>query len=185
MILLLGIPFTSAEKYLSQEEAEKLCFPAADRFEQQVLRFEKECARKIEKAAGSSLLAKGIRVSQAWQGEQLVGWVFFDRVIGKHELIDYAVAISPEGKVNQIEILEYRESYGGEIRGKRWRDQFAGKTSSDRVELNSDIYNISGATLSCRHVTQGVKRVLAIYNLLCHDRYSASGGVPASAQSGS
>jgi len=29
------------------------------------------------------------------------------------------------------------------------------------VQLNADIKNVSGATLSCKHVTDGVKRVLA------------------------
>jgi len=45
----------------------------------------------------------------------------------------------------------------------QWRKQFAGKRASDPVELNRDIQNISGATLSCRHVTEGVKRLLAIH----------------------
>jgi Na+-transporting NADH:ubiquinone oxidoreductase subunit NqrC len=31
--------------------------------------------------------------------------------------------------------------------------------------LNEGITNISGATLSCRHVTEGVRRVLATYEV--------------------
>ena len=34
------------------------------------------------------------------------------------------------------------------------------------MQLGKDIRNISGATLSCKHITQGVKRVLAVYDLL-------------------
>ena len=40
------------------------------------------------------------------------------------------------------------------------------KTRNDPVKLNQDIQNISGATLSAKHVTDGVKRVLAIYDLV-------------------
>jgi Na+-transporting NADH:ubiquinone oxidoreductase subunit NqrC len=62
-----------------------------------------------------------------------------------------------------VEILEYRESYGGEISNRSWLSQFVGKTSRDPLELDQDIRNISGATLSSRHVTEGVKRILALY----------------------
>jgi len=37
-------------------------------------------------------------------------------------------------------------------------------TGADPLELNKDIRNISGATLSCRHVTEGVQRLLKVYN---------------------
>ena len=43
-----------------------------------------------------------------------------------------------------------------------WRALFKGKTLSDQFRLNRDIPNISGATLSCRNVTDGVKRLLAL-----------------------
>jgi Na+-translocating ferredoxin:NAD+ oxidoreductase RnfG subunit len=86
-------------------------------------------------------------------------------VIGKHLAIDYALALSPAGEVRQLEILTYRESYGGEIRSADWRKQFEGKTSRSPLALNDDIRNISGATLSSRHVTEGVKRVLATYDI--------------------
>jgi Na+-translocating ferredoxin:NAD+ oxidoreductase subunit G len=86
------------------------------------------------------------------------------------------VAISPEGKVLGVEILEYREMYGYEIRSPKWRERFVGKDSNSRLRLNEgDIYNISGATLSCRHVTEGIKRVLATYDLLCRPKLVADG----------
>ena len=34
------------------------------------------------------------------------------------------------------------------------------------LKLDEDIQNISGATLSCRHLTDGVKRLLALYDLV-------------------
>jgi Na+-translocating ferredoxin:NAD+ oxidoreductase RnfG subunit len=119
---------------------------------------------------------EGNRLVFAYAGERLLGTLMIDHVLGKHEIIDYAVAISPEGKVIQIEILEYRESYGYEIRSPKWRKQFAGKGASSALKLNRDIYNISGATMSCRHVSEGIKRVLATYELLCVPLLAGSGG---------
>jgi len=88
------------------------------------------------------------------------GWFIVDKVLGKHELITYALALDARGSVRGIEILEYLEAHGGEIRDPVWRAQFVGKSAADPLKLDRDIRNISGATLSCRHVTDGVKRLL-------------------------
>jgi Na+-translocating ferredoxin:NAD+ oxidoreductase RnfG subunit len=91
------------------------------------------------------------------------GWLIVDQVIGKAEAITYALALDAHGAVTRLEVLEYRETHGGEIRLAPWRRQFVGKTSADPVRLDADIRNISGATLSCRHVTDGVRRLLSLY----------------------
>jgi Na+-translocating ferredoxin:NAD+ oxidoreductase RnfG subunit len=130
-----------AMQYLSIEEAQKQAFPSATHF--------------AEVQPG--------RVWKAEAGGRIVGFFIFDRVIGKHLYIDYAVALSPAGAVNRVEILQYRESYGGEVRSPSWLAQFAGKTINSPLKLNGDIRNIAGATLSSTHVTEGVKRILATY----------------------
>lgn len=130
-----------AVRYLSIEEARKEAFPSATSFS--------------EVQAG--------RVWKAEAGGKVVGFFVFDRVVGKHLFIDYAVALTPAGAVQKVEILEYRESYGGDIRSPSWLAQFVGKTSGSALKINGDIRNISGATLSSTHVTEGVKRILAAY----------------------
>jgi uncharacterized protein with FMN-binding domain len=91
------------------------------------------------------------------------GYFIVDRVVGKHEYITYAVGINANGTVKQIEIMQYNESYGYEVRDAAWRAQFVGKNAASPLQLNADIKNISGATLSSKHITDGVKRVLQKY----------------------
>ena len=91
------------------------------------------------------------------------GYFVVDRVLGKHEYITYAVGINPNGTVRRIEIMTYNESYGYEVRNASWRAQFVGKSAGSTLQLNADIKNISGATLSSKHITDGVKRVLQMY----------------------
>jgi len=93
------------------------------------------------------------------------GWFIVDEVVGKHEMITYAVGLSPSGNITGIEILEYVESYGYEVAEAQWRKQFVGKNANDPIKLNQDIQNIGGATLSCKHITDGVKRVSVLYEL--------------------
>ena len=114
--------------------------------------------------SGSAFRGNSQRVWKALAGERLIGYFFVDHVIGKHLYIDYSVALGADGRVRRVEILTYRESYGFEVANAGWLAQFAGKTSGSALEINSDIRNISGATLSSRHVTEGVKRILAYYS---------------------
>jgi uncharacterized protein with FMN-binding domain len=88
------------------------------------------------------------------------GYFVVERVVGKHEYIAVAIGINPNGTVKQIEVMDYRESYGYEVRDASWRAQFVGKSVSSPLQLGADIKNISGATLSSKHITDGVKRVL-------------------------
>ena len=171
-----------AERYLTVTEVQKLCFPDATRFEQKTLRYTPDQSRAIEKRSGVKMPTR-YRVWLAHGGDGVAGVLFVDQVIGKHELIDYAVAITPEGAVRQVEILEYRESHGSEIRGVKWRAQFRGKTGEAALKLNKDIYNISGATMSCRHVTEGVKRVLATFEVVVRPALPVRSGVQHSAES--
>jgi len=125
------------------------------------IRLTDEQKKSIEKASGVTVRNQEQQVWRA--GDQ--GFFILDEVIGKHEYITYAVALTADGAVRGIEIMVYRESYGSEIRDESWRTQFVGKTSAAPFKLNRDIKNIGGATLSCRHITDGVKRLLAFYDV--------------------
>src|ERR1700712_4827728 len=102
-----------------------------------------------------------VRTIEARQGDAVLGRVGVDSVLGKFEQIDYAAAVDAAGKVLAVEILTYREGHGAELRLPAWRNQFVGKTAADPVRLGADIANISGATLSCTHITDGVRRLVA------------------------
>lgn len=169
-LLVVATCAAPAERFLSVEEARRLCFPTATAFREQVVRFTALQRKAIQTRAGVPVLNLGNRCHVAFDGTNCLGILVLDHALGKHELIDYAVALSPDGTVLQLEILEYRESHGMEIRGDAWRGQFSGKTSTSTLRVHDDIYNLSGATISCRHVTQALKRVLVSYELVVRPR---------------
>ena len=142
--LVMSVGSAHAVQYLSLAEAQRHAFPSATNFS----------------------VVQADRIWRAEVGGRVLGFFVFDRVIGKHLYIDYSVALDPSGRIRQVDILQYRESYGGEIRSPSWLSQFVGKTNSSQLQVGSDIRNISGATLSSHHVTEGVKRIMAIANRL-------------------
>ena len=56
--------------------------------------------------------------------------------------------------------------YGGEVRYPRFLAQYAGKTLRDPLLPYRDIHNITGATLSCQSIGQGVRKALALVHVL-------------------
>ena len=88
-----------------------------------------------------------------------------DAAIGKFELIDYAVALAPDGSIRQVEVLTYRESHGQDVRKRGWLQQFDGKSAANPLQADSDIATISGATLSCTHLTDGIRRIALLARL--------------------
>lgn len=145
-----------ATQYMSVEEAQRAAFADATAF-----RARPALDASVATALGATGWSPAIWDVDGASGR--LGWFFVDRVIGKSELITYAVALDASGAVKSIEILDYRESHGAEVRLAAWRRQFVGKTAHDDVALDHDIKNISGATLSSRHVTEGVHRLLQVY----------------------
>ena len=166
---LVAMPAAYATQYLTVEAAQQQMFGAA-RFEPLRLGLSAAQQKRIDAIATTNNNIES-RIWQVREGEKIAGYFFVHDVIGKQDYITYAVALDADGKVKNVEILAYRESHGYEIRNARWRAQFAGKRATDTVRLDADIANISGATLSCRHVTDGVRRILAIYDVALKDMH--------------
>ncbi len=163
--ILAAVPAYAAT-YHTVESAQKACFPDADKFVSADVALTKDQKKIIEKSSGSRMRGNVQKVWKVSTSGEAAGWFIIDEVIGKHEYITYALALNEDGSVKSVEILEYREHYGSEIQRADWRLQFAGKTKVSPLELTDDIKNISGATLSCRHITEGVKRILVLHDLL-------------------
>jgi len=157
------IGVVAAATYLTTEAAQKALFPGADAFAPVELGLRGDQLRAVADAAGPQAPHGELRVWAAKRGDQLLGHVFVDNVIGREDFITYAVGIGADGKLLPVEILDYRESHGGEIRDKRWLAQFAGRGEQGQLRMRTDIKNIAGATLSSEHVTAGVRRILALW----------------------
>ena len=158
---MLLVPSTEARVYMTPSEAKKL-FWGDETVTPISLTLTKKQRDDIKAASGISVRAGKMGVWKTESG----GWFVLDAVIGKHEFIDYAVALDASGAVKAIEILVYREGYGDAVVSPKWRAQFHGQNHSKILNLDKEIMNISGATMSCRHVTEGINRLLQMWALV-------------------
>ena len=99
-----------------------------------------------------------LRVSRA---DSLLGFAAVDNVLGKDQPITFLVAVDAADRLKDVDILVYREPYGGEVAYEPWRRQFRGRSTGDSMRVGREIRTISGATISVHAVTLGVRRLLA------------------------
>ena len=152
-----------AATFMAIEQAQKLLLPLADNFQEVAFAPDDTLLNVLAKAADTRMPKQfHPKIWRATQGGKTLGWVMLDRVIGKYDLIDYAAGFDAQGTTLGMEVLAYRESHGSEIKQPAWRKQFAGKQGAHAMRFADDIRNISGATLSCQHVTEGMQRLSAL-----------------------
>lgn len=108
----------------------------------------------------SVMTARGT-ILRVLRHDSLLGHAVVREVRGKDQPITFLVATDPAGEVLDVDILVYREPYGGEVAYESWRRQFRGLTAQDSVRIGHPIRNISGATISSNAVTLGVRRALS------------------------
>jgi len=153
-IALIPVISAHAENFLTVDEAKQEIWQGTVLTPFNVT-LTKEQMKSIKSSSKTRVRHKDIKAWKTNDG----GWFILDQIIGKHENIDIAVGLTKDGKVKDIEILTYRETYGGQIRNPKWLAQFFGRDHTEILKLDKQIKNISGATLSCRHVTDGINRL--------------------------
>ena len=148
--------------YLTEDEAARLMFPKSPRIGRETIRLTADQKKVIQERIGWNFPENEFAVYVGKTGSQIDGYAIVQNTIGKHKPITYMVGVDPNGEVLNIEVLVYRESRGSEVRTKRFNAQYEGKTVFDPIRMNKDIVSISGATMSVRSLSAGVKRALVI-----------------------
>src|SRR2546425_6735580 len=96
--------------------------------------------------------AAALRIST---GDSLLGFAQVGNVIGKDQPITFLVAIDPANRLKDVDILVYREPYGGEVAYEAWRKQVHGKAAADPLQGGRDIRSSSGAAISVHAESAG------------------------------
>ncbi len=151
-----------AEIFMTEDEGIKIMLPKSERVRKDRIRLSPEKKSQVEERIGWKFPEEEFEIYIGETGTRVDGYAMVQNTIGKHKPMTYMVGIDGQGSVSDIELLVFRESRGSEIRQKRFNSQYEGKTVLDPVRINKDIINISGATMSVRSMSAGIKRVLVL-----------------------
>ena len=112
-------------------------------------------------ATVDTMTIEGASVLRVARRDSLLGFAQVRNVRGKEQPITYLVALDNGLTLRDVDVLIYREAYGGEIAYEPWRKQFRGRTPQDTLEVGRTVRGISGATISVNAVTLGIRQALA------------------------
>jgi len=151
-------PAWASARYLSGEEAQQLLFPGAQFTEDFRVLSDREW--RLIKEVSMASVERTLRIWKVSTG----GWFIVDQVEGLNTPVTYALALNADRVVTGVEVMESLPEYA-QVRLPEWRAQFHGKKYGD-LWKKKEIENISGTTLSCVHITQGIRKILTAFDLL-------------------
>lgn len=162
-LTMCGAPLVRAQDaLLTPDQALKEVFPEAVRSVREARAIPHVVRQRLERELGRRIDEDSVEVTRVYDAHGIFrGYAIVTEEIGKYRPITFMVGVTPELTVRDVSVLVYRESRGGEVKRKRFLSQYRGKSAHDPIDVNRDIINISGATISVRSVNAGVKRVLA------------------------
>ena len=164
-VLCLASGAAHAKVFYSRSEALALAFPDADRIDDESILLGDEQAARVEQLAKSRLESRLVRIHRGYRGGELLGYAFIDVHTVRTLPEAFLVVLSPEGSVRTVRVLAFHEPLEY-MPSARWYQQFEHKTLAAPLRLGGDVHAIVGATLSSRAATEGVRRALALYQVV-------------------
>ena len=155
----------SAKVFASQQEALVESFPTASRIDRRTVILRKKDAAKIAAITHEEVQAKVVVLHSAYKDDELLGYAHIDvhNVRTKPEAL--MIVLTPDGTVRSVRMLAFHEPLDY-MPTDRWYAQFVGKTNQDGLRVGGDVHGVVGATLSARAAADGVRRMLAYWEVL-------------------
>ncbi len=148
----------------TREEALKLAYSGAA-FTRHEHYLTEDQARQVKQLSQRDLPGLWWVAYEATKDGKPVGVAFFDthRVRTLNETA--MVAITPDGRVIRVEVIQFHEPQ--EYMAKdAWKQQFAGRKLDDELSLKRGIRPLGGATLTANALTDASRRCLALWQVL-------------------
>lgn len=154
------------EVYLTLDQALKAVLPRSEEILAQEISLTPEQQAKVDAYSGRPIQTPNLTVYVGKSGGKIDGYALVTHEIGMYKPITSMVGIDSQGRIQEVAVMVYRESRGGDIQRKRFLSQYKGKRLGDPVRIQKDIINITGATLSVRSMNTQIRRAVAVVNLL-------------------
>jgi len=169
LLVLLCANSVMATVFYSRKQAIKLAFPEADNVQTRIIFIKPEQIRQIQALARAPVDSQLLSYYVGYKGKQLLGYAFIDAHVVRTQPETFMTVLTPDGKVKMIHILAFHEPREY-LPSLLWLKQFWGKNLSPDLRLKRDIQGITGATMSARAITSGVRKILAIYQVLLKEK---------------
>ena len=176
VFVLLMSASAEAKVFASQNQALREAFPDATRIERDSRILLKKDFARVKAITKDDKPPKVVVLHTAWEDDTLLGFAHIDvhNVRSKPEA--FMIVLTPDGVVRSVRVLAFHEPLDY-LPTDRWYAQFEGKRRDARLRVGGDVHGVVGATLSAQAAADGVRRMLAYYEVLLQP--GAIAGAPA------
>ena len=157
-VLAAAAPARAEVAYYSTRSVLAAFFPKSERVTYRTLVLDGANRARLASRLGYTPAFDRYTVFVATTHGKIDGYAVIDDEKGLHQPITFATKVSPQGIVERVEIMVYREPRGDEVRDPRFLKQFLGRSARDEMRISRDIDAVSGATISSASLTVGVRR---------------------------
>lgn len=159
-----GFADVFAETFCSVEDALKIILPEAKDIKEEVKTLSEEQKKSIAKAAAVEFNPEFDKEFHFYISK--TGAAVLDTVKGKWGPIKFMMAFDTQGNIKDLIVLELKERRGRPVKERKFLEQYIGKSILSPIKLNKDIKGIAGATISSRQMTDGIRKLVYIYEEL-------------------
>lgn len=152
-------------KYCSEEEALQQIFTNREKIVKRQATLDRETKIAVARRVGA--VRDSFTLFIALKKGRPVGFAVITEEITRTEPVIFMVGVGTDGKVLDVVVLEHREHIGTECARRRFLNQFEGKDVNDPLRLRKYLRWEVGATLSCKAIARGTRRVLALVHEYC------------------
>lgn len=165
-LLLFALAFAARAKvFMTQQQALASAFPAGATVTRQAIFLKPEQLAAARKSSGVEFKDQMIVRYTGTANGRILGYAYFDTHLVRTLAETVMVLVTPDGKVDRIEILSFNEPQDY-LPKERWMDQFEGKKLDDDLSLKRSIRPISGASLSGRAIVNASRKILALHQVI-------------------
>ncbi len=164
LLHLIIVSSSYGQVFKTQSDVLKSLFPENSTVERKVVFLTDDQTKTIEKLAKAKLESKLVTYYIWTRRDSVLGYAFFETNVVRTKPETFVVGLNPDGSVKSIEILAFYEPLDY-LPTSRWLKLFNKKILNDGLWPKRDIHNITGATLTAQAITQGVRKILAIYQV--------------------
>lgn len=167
--LLVGLMVGSASALDvgSSQDAVRAVFSDADKIVKKRIRLSTAQRAAIGKLTTRVVRDKTMTFYVGKKGGETLGYAVVERVVNRTWPIAYIVVINTDGSVKNVEVLTYEGARNWGVQYEPWLKQFYGMKAEDDYR---SISGITGATVSVRTMTAGVRKIASAYKVIFLDK---------------
>lgn len=154
-----------AKVFYAKEEALRVAFPEAEVIDKQTFFLTDDQKKQVETLAGTRLDSKLVTIYMGKRGQKLLGYAMIDVHTVRTLPEAVMVVLSTEGRVASTLILAFYEPLEY-LPNERWLKQFDQAGLTPDLRVGGRIAGITGATLTARAMSESVRKILALYQVL-------------------